>query len=404
MSKALILLVLLAFVGCNSSNNINPLGEEYFIKFYGGTGDQEGISVQSTTDGGFIIGGNSIAEFGGPSDYLLIKVDAFGNQEWLQTYDFGGTGGNDVFTDILVEDGSYVVAGTSAINGVDKMVLLRIGVDGILMDSEIFLPSANNSFKTNGISPLSSGGFLVTGPVVGGDVNQTGKSLLVVVNPDLSPADTLFYPFSTVDPGEETVFVKGLEVINHFDPPGLETTNYLIVGYVNSVDGPKLSTFQFRESLGSPIINPIEKDYNNSKVIDIQKMSNNSYKLLSASDNETYLINVNESSIGYTLGSDQILRSEKFIKGVSLSLTQFNNFLIASNVTPLNSTITASSIVESTSAGTILWERNFGTEISYTSGKVISLPDGSVVYTGTAGFKGQTKTFLIKVKSNGEMK
>ena len=72
------------------------------------------------------MGGNSITEFGGSSDYLLIKVDAQGNQEWLQTYDFDGSGGNDVLTDVLVDANSYIVAGTSAINGVDKMVLLRV--------------------------------------------------------------------------------------------------------------------------------------------------------------------------------------------------------------------------------------------------------------------------------------
>ncbi len=391
--------------GCNSSNNINPLGKEYFIKFYGATGDQEGVSVQSTPDGGFIIGGNSIAEFDGTSDYLLIKVDALGNQEWFQTYDFEGIGGNDIFTDVLVENTGYVVAGTSAISGVDKMVLLRIDLNGGLVNSFIIFPLANNSFKTNGISPLSSGGYLVTGPIVDGNSSEKGKSLISVVNEDFSIADSLSYPSSATTVGNETVFIKALEVINRYDPAGTETINYLIFGYVNSPDGPKLTINQYRESLGSPVNAPLAEDYNNSKVVDVIKISDDSYKMLASSENETYLINVNESpSVGaYTLGSGQSL-SRKLIRGVNFSLTASNNFLISANITPENSTITSSSILESSAFGTINWERNFGTENSYTSGKVISLTDGSVVYTGTAGFKGQKKVFLIKVKSNGEMK
>ncbi len=405
MNKKIFFLLLFAMAGCNSSNNINPLGKEYFIKFYGATGDQEGVSVQSTPDGGFIIGGNSIAEFDGTSDYLLIKVDALGNQEWFQTYDFEGIGGNDIFTDVLVENTGYVVAGTSAISGVDKMVLLRIDLNGGLVNSFIIFPLANNSFKTNGISPLSSGGYLVTGPIVDGNPSQKGKSLISVVNEDFSIADSLSYPSSATTVGNETVFIKALEVINRYDPAGTETINYLIFGYVNSPDGPKLTINQYRESLGSPVNAPLAEDYNNSKVVDVIKISDDSYKMLASSENETYLINVNESpSVGaYTLGSGQSL-SRKLIRGVNFSLTASNNFLISANITPENSTITSSSILESSAFGTINWERNFGTENSYTSGKVISLTDGSVVYTGTAGFKGQKKVFLIKVKSNGEMK
>lgn len=406
MNKAIMLLLLLALAGCNTSNNVNPSGEDYFIKFYGATGDQSGISVQPTPDGGFIIGGNSITEFGGTSDYLLIKADASGNQEWQQTYDFEETGGNDILTDVLVEDNSYVIAGTSSIGGVDKMVLLRVGFDGVLINTSIIFPLANNSFKTNGISPLNLGGYLVTGPIIEGDAELKGKSLISIVNNDFSISDSLSFPSSAVSVGKETIFLKALEVINHFDPPNTETINYLIFGYVNSPEGPKLNIFQFRESLGSAITTPLSKDYNESKVVDVLKVSDNAYKMLAASENETYMIDVTESSSvqAYTLGSDQILRSEEFIQGTSFSLTQNNEFLIASNITPENTSITSSSIVESTAAGTINWEKIVGTEVSYSSGKVISLVDGAVVYTGTAGFKGQTKVFLIKLKSNGDMK
>ncbi len=403
MNRTVQFLLLILFVGCQPATNVQPL-EDYFIKFYGATGDQEGISVQSTPDGGFIIGGISVVEFGGTSDYLLIKVDASGNQEWQQTYDFEGTGGNDQLTEVLVEDNSYLIGGTSAINGVNKMVLLRVGLEGGVINSTVIFPHATNSFQTNSIVQLSTGGFLVSGPVIGGSATQKGKSLIAVINANLTITDSLLYPSSQVNPGEETVFVKALEVVNHFDPAGTETLNYLVFGYVNSIEGPKLSVFQFRESLGSPIINPLEKNYNNSIIEDVLQLTSSTYKILAASQTETYLINATESSTGYSLGASQILRSEGFIKGVSFALTASNNFIISSDITPPNSTNTLSSILEASNTGIINWERMVGADISYSSGKVILLENGSVVYTGTAGFKGQTKVFLIKLKSNGDMK
>ena len=60
--------------------------------------------------------------------------------------------------------------------------------------------------------------------------------------------------------------------------------------------------------------------------------------------------------------------------------------------------------METNFAGTVDWDRTFGTDFSYTSGEVIITSDGSIVYTGTAGLKEQKKIFLIKLKSNGEMK
>jgi len=409
MNKVLgYILLAISILGCDTVSNIKPLGEDYFIKFYGSVGDQEGVAVKSTSDGGFIIGGNSTPEFGGQSDFFLLKVDAFGNQEWLETYDYNGTIENDLLTDVLVVDNGYIISGTSTIKNIDKMVLMQIDGSGNLNKTLTIDAQSNFSYQNNSVSVTSSGDLLVAGPIIGGDPagidpddGQYGKSFISVINSDLEITSSTAYPQKGSVKGKETVFVKGLEALN-------STTNqldYVFFGYKNSSSVPFLNIYQFDSELGSGLA-PEAINYNESKIVDVIKISETQYKLLSASENESYLIDAIETSFGYELKTDQSVKTKEdlFISAVSLSYTSTNQFLIASNVKPANSDITSSSIQESSVLGLANWLRVFGTDISYTSGGVIAMADGSVVYTGTAGFKGQRKAFLIKLKSNGEMK
>lgn len=402
MNRILVFIILISVLaGCDTSTNVAPLGEEYFIKFYGSLGDQEGVAIKPTADGGFIIGGNSTPEFGGQLDYLLIKVDALGNQEWQETFDINGSGENDLITDISVDGDNFIIVGTSTINGVDKVVLIRVDNTGAMVNVPVVFDEFSNiSYKANGLSVTSTGNFIITGPITGGDPTQYGKSFMAIINTDFMVVDSFSHPSNPSTVGNETIFVKGLEVINS----NTSELNYLFFGYKNSITGSKLELAQFQTNFGSANNNQLPVNYNNSKVVDVVKINDSEYKLLAASDNSTYLINVEETSFGYVLAADQLVDAGDFIQGVSLAYSNNDQFLISSNTRPESSIISSSSILESSISGIISWERLFGTEISYTSGGVITLADGSVVYTGTAGFKGQKKCFLVKLKPNGEMK
>lgn len=402
MNRIVLTILIFTIWGCDTENNVKPLGEEYFIKFYGAIGNQEGVSVKATPDGGYIIGGNSVSEFGGQSDYLLIKVDAVGNQKWAYKYDFNASSEDDFLTDVFVSGSNFMVAGTSHISGVGKMVLFKVDGNGVKGESLIVDATSDEGYVCNGVSETGAGGYLVVGPVVEGD--QEGKSLITVVTADFSLDPFHLYPEGAPDPIQPLVYVKALEVINHNN----NEIDYLVFCYeiIGGVFQVRLN--QFNTLFNSPRdSDPIP--YSNTKTVDAIKISDDTYKILTASDDETYLINVSETKSGpsagtYVLGDGQIVRSENFFKGISVQYSQNRQFLISSDITEENSTSTFSTLVESSLSGVINWERIFGTEFSYKSGKVIELIDGSIVYTGTAGLKDQNKVFLIKMKSNGEMK
>ena len=99
--------------------------------------DDQGNSISSTQDGGLILLGsvNSTAlktvypsHVGGDFDFLLIKIDAFGNEVWRTAF---GSRFRDIGVTVRQSlDGGYVVLGTTTQGGQDIMVLTKTNKSG----------------------------------------------------------------------------------------------------------------------------------------------------------------------------------------------------------------------------------------------------------------------------------
>ena len=86
-------------------------GNMIWNKRFGGAETELTYSLTATTDGGYALCGITGSVVEGASDFLLIKTDADGNQEWIQTYD--GQNADSAFALVEASDGGFVLVGST---------------------------------------------------------------------------------------------------------------------------------------------------------------------------------------------------------------------------------------------------------------------------------------------------
>jgi hypothetical protein len=115
---------------------LNAAGEKEWDRTFGGNGYDELLSLQQTSDGGYILGGWSDSGISGDKseaneggdDYWVVKLNAAGAKEWDRT--FGGGRSDDLTSLQQTSDGGYILGGwsDSGISG-DITQASRGGID-----------------------------------------------------------------------------------------------------------------------------------------------------------------------------------------------------------------------------------------------------------------------------------
>jgi hypothetical protein len=102
-------------------------GNKQWSKTFGGAGNDVAASVQQTNDSGYILAGYKTYVTGyQDQDVWLVKTDSNGSKQWSKT--FGGAG-NDVAASVQqTSDGGYILAGETESYGVggDDFWLIKV--------------------------------------------------------------------------------------------------------------------------------------------------------------------------------------------------------------------------------------------------------------------------------------
>ncbi|TKJ42474.1 hypothetical protein CEE37_01970 [candidate division LCP-89 bacterium B3_LCP] len=140
---------------------VDANGDTVWTKTFGGFSYESGTGIIQTTDGGYIIIGDTFSFGPGDCDIYLIKTDENGNEEWSEAY--GGTGrdaGNDV---IQTSDNGYIlVAETWSYGpGEESIFIIRTDSNGITQWERTF--GGSNCDEGFSIRQTSDDGFVIAG-------------------------------------------------------------------------------------------------------------------------------------------------------------------------------------------------------------------------------------------------
>jgi len=161
--RYLIIVLSLFLITCGGGGPTNPNQDtnENTAVTFGGNGPDLAVSLQETSDGGFILAGNTRSFGAGDYDVYLVKTDVSGNHIWSQT--FGGSALDEAHSVQETLDGGFILAGISNSFGAGDYdgYLVKTDASGNEIWSQTF--GGNNEDNINSVGETSDGSLILAG-------------------------------------------------------------------------------------------------------------------------------------------------------------------------------------------------------------------------------------------------
>jgi len=153
----------------------DPFGNKEWEKDLGGTGFDWPYGIEETSDGGFLVGGESDSPISGSKtqapvagfDFWVIKLDALGNQQWDKV--FGGTMQDALYSLFETSDHGFILGGptnsgiggnkTQACFGSNDIWIIKTDSIGNQQWDKDYGGTQNDWFSV--VSPAADGGYII---------------------------------------------------------------------------------------------------------------------------------------------------------------------------------------------------------------------------------------------------
>lgn len=143
---------------------IDSVGVLQWSKTFGGAQDESGRSIMPTDDGGYIVAGVTNSFGAGGSDMYLIKLNSLGDSVWSKVYGYSEDEGAD-FVQPTFDGGFVLVGSTTSIGaGLKDMYVVRLGSIGNVIWSRTY--GGTDDDVAVSVKELPDGGFIIAGEVL----------------------------------------------------------------------------------------------------------------------------------------------------------------------------------------------------------------------------------------------
>ena len=221
---------------------VNSSGVLQWQKSFGGSQDDIGECIITTSDGGYLISGMTSSNDGDVSgnhtiasgywDAWLIKISSTGTLQWQKCY--GSTGSEDARYVIQTTDGGYIFTGESEVNNGDvtgnhggfDIWCVKVNSSGVLQWQKSF--GGTGSDRGWEIKATNDGGYIICGTTVSFNGDVTGNH---------GYYDAWILKLSSTGTLQWQKCYGGLGVEEAWGITLTSDGGYIFVGYSNSTNG-----------------------------------------------------------------------------------------------------------------------------------------------------------------------
>ena len=400
-------LSLIFIASCDTENNVDPRFEKFFIKYYGSQGDQFGADIKQLPDGGFILLGTTdstpAVEAVGDKEIFLVRTDALGNEVWVEPKTFGRNFDDEGVSIEITPAGEFIIAANSinALGNSDILVLL-VNDQGDEIQRAVFGDPNFNDFCTK-VTVISTG-FMITGYTTNVNVNKNGYNAqtdledIFSVRLDNSLNENLLWTKIYGFPGID----RGISLVEK--PNG----GFLFFGTTNRTSGDIRKSgntlFSFpADDFGQPsgkieqygtLFEETASDVITNSVGGIIMIGSTIDASVSPPSNDIFIVQIRSDN---SFEAEGKIGSLQNVIGKSLFQSVDGGYILLGNS---NQDIYLGKISNSRQ---IIWEMTYGGNGNDLAGSVVQLTDGGIVLVGTVNLETQNKMALIKTGPEGKL-